>query len=132
MRVSTNLQQQKLVWSVRPAMLGGSIPCNLQQQKLVWSVRHWNMNAKKVNIYNSRNQCGLLDTATKRIWNFYLQQQKLVWSVRLVSQNAEVIMYLQQQKLVWSVRLNPNNQNNDYIYNSRNQCGLLDGKFILC
>ena len=55
---------------------------NLQQQKLVWSVRQAKNYDDYNNIYNSRNQCGLLDKNENQITESYLQQQKLVWSVR--------------------------------------------------
>ena len=76
----------------------------LQQQKLVWSVRHCQRERITFRIYNSRNQCGLLDICLFHVLPMSdLQQQKLVWSVRLNSRNLMGVN-LQQQKLVWSVR----------------------------
>ena len=144
------LQQQKVVWSVRPWRNGSACDLYLQQQKLVWSVRRIKF---------------------RPTFLIYLQQQKLVWSVRRIEITKRVIINLQQQKLVWSVRppvyiglpfilstiveisvvcqtvqsptyyllkstiveisvvCQTRNQRVNHqrlIYNSRNQCGLLD------
>ena len=78
----SDLQQQKLVWSVRPPPIFNTHR-HLQQQKLVWSVRR---------------------VKFRPTFLIYLQQQKLVWSVRRIEITKRVIINLQQQKLVWSVR----------------------------
>ena len=121
----------------------------LQQQKLVWSVRLYKKVGSAEHIYNSRNQCGLLDrikeTSISSVSTIveisvvcqtksqplkkssYLQQQKLVWSVRHQATTQDPITHLQQQKLVWSVRPSSFRRTAQArIYNSRNQCGLLD------
>ena len=102
----THLQQQKLVWSVRRRKRESGNIQHLQQQKLVWSVRQKREGEHNNVIYNSRNQCGLLDSNRQKAKHVDdLQQQKLVWSVRLSKSSGVPHSNLQQQKLVWSVRL---------------------------
>ena len=124
----------------------------LQQQKLVWSVRLYKKVGSAEHIYNSRNQCGLLD----RIKETSISSVSTIVEISVVCQtpNSDIVcnwiynsrnqcglldlckfqshrLHLQQQKLVWSVRQASRAGETSQIYNSRNQCGLLDRILLL-
>ena len=124
--MTTHLQQQKLVWSVR-----------LLDSKVLWFFKSTIVEisvvcqtniaylCKHKRIYNSRNQCGLLDVRSQNTAQSYLQQQKLVWSVRPDAENLSRIKstIVEISVVCQTLCSVPTDL---FIYNSRNQCGLLD------
>ena len=99
----------------------------LQQQKLVWSVRLYKKVGSAEHIYNSRNQCGLLD----RIKETSISSVSTIVEISVVCQTVSTTLQLHTLSTIveisvvcqtyWLHSISGSN-----IYNSRNQCGLLD------
>ena len=143
------LQQQKLVWSVRLYKKVGSAEhiYNSRNQCGLLDLSRWCSRSFGIynsrnqcglldrcgsgriysRIYNSRNQCGLLDTYRAPLRSSYLQQQKLVWSVRLTEAKKQELeaSTIVEISVVCQTSMCHGRQG-WCIYNSRNQCGLLD------
>ena len=121
-----DLQQQKLVWSVR-LILSRRSASYLQQQKLVWSVRPLKRTVRTLNtstIVEISVVCQTNSFGGNVCHKSTIVEISVVCQTKRVSSTA--LTYLQQQKLVWSVRPPFIASAQRSIYNSRNQCGLLD------